>query len=601
MSGTGSGVVNIYYTNGICTAYHTVTVNAGAAITGASTICAGLTTTLSATPAGGSWTSSSATVATVNASGVVGAVSAGTVNIYYNTGGCYAYHTMTVNAAASISGGSTVCTGAEITLTALPTGGTWSSGNTAAATVTTAGVVTGVGAGLTNIYYIAGGCYTYHTVTVNTSATISGASEVCAGSTLSLTGSPAGGTWATSSTAIATVSSAGVLSGLGAGVVNVYYNDGGCYAYHPVTVNAAAAISGYNTVCSGAEITLTGLPAGGTWSSGNTGVATVTTAGVVSGAGSGVVNIYYTNGACYAYHTVTVNAGAAISGAGSICTGSSVTLTASPAGGTWISSNTAIATVNSAGVVSAVGAGIVNIYYNDGGCYAYHTDTVHTSPVITGGSTLCAGNEITLTASPAGGTWSSGNTGVATVSTAGVVSGAGAGVTNIYYNNGGCYTYHTVTVNAAAAISGSSSVCTGATITLTATPAGGTWVTSNPSIGTVGSTGVVGGVSAGTINIYYNYGGCYAYHTVTVHATPVISGGSTVCTGAEITLSASPAGGSWSKRKYQRCHSDNSRSGNWRGRRHYEHLLRQRRLLCLSHSDCKCSHLHIRRECIVYR
>jgi len=84
-----------------------------AAITGSSTLCVGTTTTLTG-PTGGSWTSSVPTVATINSSGVVTAIAAGTTTIRYavTTNGCtttvtkdltvYATPTMSLQTVADI-------------------------------------------------------------------------------------------------------------------------------------------------------------------------------------------------------------------------------------------------------------------------------------------------------------------------------------------------------------------------------------------------------------------------------------------------------------------------------------------------------------------
>jgi hypothetical protein len=61
--------------------------------------------------------------------------------------------TVTASIVAPITGTTTVCGGSSTTLATATTGGTWSSANTAIATVNANGVVTGVSAGTTNIIY----------------------------------------------------------------------------------------------------------------------------------------------------------------------------------------------------------------------------------------------------------------------------------------------------------------------------------------------------------------------------------------------------------------------------------------------------------------
>ena len=626
VTGMAAGVVNIYYLVGGCGAYKTVTVTTGApAISGVSSICVGATTTYTDAATGGSWSSSNTAVATINAStGFITGVASGTATIYYGVGGCYAYKVITVTSISSISGSSSVCVGSTITLTDATSGGYWISSSTGIATVgTSTGVVTGVSAGVVTISYATtSGCSATKTVTVTGSSKITGPSTVCVGSTIALSDSTSGGSWLTSGTSIATVSSGGLVTGIGAGVVNIYYLVGGCGAYHTVTVipgpgaisgsstvcvsstttytdatsggawsssNTAIAtinatsgvitgvaagtatityklstgcfvtktitvttlttpISGPSTVCIGSTIALTDATPSGVWLSGNTSIATVSSAGVVTGVSAGAVNIYYSVGGCGASYTVTVTGSSKITGPSTVCVGSTISLTDSTSGGTWLTSGTATATVSSGGVVTGVAAGVVNIYYVAGGCGAYHTVTVVPAPgAISGASSVCVGATTTYTDATSGGMWSSSNPSIASVgATSGVVTGVSIGAATITYTlSTGCFVTKTITVGGASAITGPSTVCVGSTIVLTDSTSGGTWLTSSTAAATV-SSGLVTGISAGTVNIYYSVGGCGAYKTVTVMPTPTISGGNTICVGSSLTLSSSPSGGAWS-------------------------------------------------------
>ncbi len=101
---------------------------------------------------------------------------------------------------------------------------------------------------------------------------------------------------------------------------------------------------------------------------------------------------------------------------------------------------------------------------------------------ITGASLLCPGSSATLSDATGGGTWSSGNTAIATVvPSTGFVTGVSAGTVTVSYSvSSGCSITTIVTVTALpAAISGTMTVCTGASTTLF-DPGGGSWSSSTP-------------------------------------------------------------------------------------------------------------------------
>lgn len=566
VTGVATGVVTISYTVGTTTVTRSFTVNpVPSAIGGPTTVATGSTITLTDATPGGTWTSGNPAVATVGlTSGVVTGVSAGTVGIYYVLStGCGAYRVITVTAGGitPITGTPNVCVGSTRALANATTGGTWSSSNTAIATVgATTGVVTGITAGVVTISYTVGTVTTTMSFTVNpTPSAIAGPTTVTVGSSITKTDATSGGTWSSSNAGIATINATtGVATGVSVGTVTIYYLlSTGCGVSSTLTVTSGttiAPITGANNVCVGNTTTLSDATSGGTWSSSNTGIATIgLTTGVVTGISAGTVIITYRVGSSAAYYTFTVNnPPLPIGGSSSVCVGSTITLTDSTFGGSWISSNTGVATIGSStGVLTGVAPGVTNIYYVRGGCGVYKTVTVNATPsAISGSGSTCLGSTITLTNGTTGGRWSSGNTGIATVgSSTGVVTALAAGVVNIYYSIGTCGTFKTLTITPApAAIAGPSSVCVGSTITLTDTTRGGIWLSTTTGVATVGTgTGVVTGVSAGVVNIYYTIGSCGVYKSLTVTPTPsAISGPTNVCVGSSITLTDATSGGRWS-------------------------------------------------------
>jgi uncharacterized repeat protein (TIGR01451 family) len=253
--------------------------------------------------------------------------------------------------------------------------------------------------------------------------------------------------------------------------------------------------------------------------------------------------------------TVTVYALPTITGVLTVCVGSTTQLTGSgtPAvTNPWVSSNPAVATVSNTGLVTGVSAGTSIITYTDiNGCSKTVTVTVYATPTITGVLTVCVGSTTQLTGSgtPAvTNPWVSSNPAVATVSNTGLVTGVSAGTSVITYTDiNGCSKTATVTVYASPTITGVLTVCVGSTTQLTGsgTPAAtNPWVSSNPAVATVSNTGLVTGVSAGTSVITYtDINGCSKTATVTVYASPTITGVLTVCVGSttQLTGSGTPA------------------------------------------------------------
>jgi len=293
-------------------------------ITGPTTGCLGTTSyvTEDSSYPGGTWASSNPAVATIMGSGLTGVitpVSVGTTTISYTQGGVTVTSPFTVYAAPSpISGTATVCTGTTTILTDATPGGTWSSSTLTIATVGSfTGVVTGVATGASYIYYtLSTGCSSYVMVTVNsapTPAAITGSTSVCVGSTIALADATPSGVWTSSAPATATVSSTGIVTGIATGSVNISYSVtntcGTTSVIHAVAVTStvsAGTISGPTTVVAGSNITLTDGVTGGSWTSSNTAVATVgVSTGIVHGVAAGTATITYTVTGCGGTATAT--------------------------------------------------------------------------------------------------------------------------------------------------------------------------------------------------------------------------------------------------------------------------------------------------------
>ncbi|MBK9638410.1 MAG: T9SS type A sorting domain-containing protein [Bacteroidetes bacterium] len=319
-----------------------------------------------------------------------------------------------------------------------------------------------------------------------------------------------------------------------------------------VVVNAkpsnSISYTGLLSICQGNSISLSSSATSGTylWSNGAT-TKTIS----ASTAGSYVVTVTGTNGCTTVANAVTVTVNAitpstiTASGSTTLCSGGSVTLTANT-GSTYLWSNGATTKSISATTASNY---IVSVTQSNG-CSSTSTATPVTvgaapTPTISasGPLTFCTGGNVVLTSSTGTGyLWSNGAT------TNSITVSATGNYTVRVTQSGGCSATSAVTSTTvgSAAIptitnSGSTNLCTGNQVTLTATT-GIAYLWSNGATTKAITTG-----SAGSYTVRVTQtGGCSATSvatTLTVGSAPTptitASGSTTICSGGSVTLNAS--------------------------------------------------------------
>jgi uncharacterized protein YjdB len=235
----------------------------------------------------------------------------------------------------------------------------------------TSGIVTTVGAGAATISYVSGvlGCSVSKPITVFDAAPITSPGGVCVGLATTVSNPVTGGTWASSDARIGAVDRvSGVVTGVSGGYITLSYtNPMGCRVTAPFVVNRRSPVTGPNRVCESQVITLTSAEGGGTWESSDPTMASIgLTTGLVRGFSAGTVTMTYNlYSGCSSTWNVTVNPMAPIMGVGAMCVGTSSIMSDATPGGTWSSSNPAIANIApSTGVIRGMTNGSVTITYN---------------------------------------------------------------------------------------------------------------------------------------------------------------------------------------------------------------------------------------------
>ena len=452
-----------------------------------------------------SWSSSDTTAAEVDASGLVTAAGSGTATITAAAGSASGSATVTVaqavSAVAVAPAAVTLVEGDTLRLTAEafdanghPVAGvefTWESGDTAVAVVDDAGLVTGTGAGEVEIAAAALGVAGRVSLTVvapvptTVAVTPDTLAFAALGDTARLTaevrdqiGRVMEGvtvSWSSSDTTAAEVDASGLVTAAGSGTATITAAAGSASGSATVTVaqavSAVAVAPAAVTLVEGDTLRLTaeafdanGHPVAGvefTWESGDTAVAVVDDAGLVTGTGAGEVEIAAAALGVAGRVSLTVVAPVPTTVAVTPDTlafaalGDTARLTAEvrdqngrpmpDRAVAWVSGDTLVATVDSAGLVTAAGSGTATITAAAGSASGSATVTVAQAvsavAVAPAAVTLVEGDTLRLTAEafdanghPVAGvefTWESGDTAVAVVDDAGLVTGTGAGEVEI--------------------------------------------------------------------------------------------------------------------------------------------------------------------------
>jgi len=595
----------------ICTATITVIANTTAPpITGTPAICSGDTVLFTDGLSGGAWNSSNGLIASTDASGNVTGVAPGTAIISYMPGvtcGVAATYAVEIDVPFAIIWGSpAVCGGIPTTLTGWSPGGIWSGGTSGLATIdATSGIVTTYTVTSTSTVTFtyaapANSCGGAHHTSfamsieapLTSAGTISAATPyVCIGATTTYSESVSGGTFTSDNTAVATVDPVyGTVTGITAGTANISYiltNSCGTLYATPLAITVtplpnAGTISGITEGCVSNNYTYTSSgDAGGSWSA--SGGATIDMAlGILTtGSSAGYVPITYTvtNGCGTANTSTLVLVDApptAISGTPYTCPLTSSILADGVDGGTWSSSDPTIALPYYEYIEGITGGNVTITYTLTNGCgtnYATYGFTVYpaaNASTISGSSPLCSGTTAIFAYGIGAdhGTWSNDVGGDATVDlSSGVVTGISPGTATITYNAiniYGCtaYTTYTVTVIGpvppAGPISGGSAVCSGSTITLSGYSSGGSWSSSDPTIGSIdAASGVAGGIALGIVTITYTTTNFCGSSTATAALnidgvltptiTPMYGTSFNYCIHTvSTTFTGTPSGGTWS-------------------------------------------------------
>lgn len=623
-----TGIYSVTATSSGCTGAAgtiSVTVNpipAAPTASNNSTICAGQTLSLTASPSGAaaySWTGPNGFTSSSQNPVIAGVTTAanGTYSVTQTVLGCTspagttAVSITPTPAAPTASNNSTICAGQTLSLSASNGGTTynWTGPNGFTSTQqnpTISGVTTAAN-GTYSVTQTVAGCASPSgttAVTINptpAAPTAGGTSTLCAGSTISLTSTNPGGatfSWTgpngfTATSQNTTIAGASTLA---TGMYSVTATVGGCtsspgtfsvsvFGNPPpptltVTTPACTGQTAFFSASSilGASYSWTG-PNGFSSSAQNPTLPNVTLAaggtysvGVnVSGCGSSASTIAIVVNPTPAAPTAANNS--------AICEGSTLNFTANPSGGTynWTGPNsfTSISQNPSITGASTLATGMYSVTITVNGCTSAAGTTSATvnpipaAPTASGTAVICAGQNISLTASPSGATysWTGPNTFTSTQQNPTITNAStlASGTYSVTQTLLGCTSpqgVFSVTVNpipAAPTAANNSPICALQTLSLSAGSGGTTYnwtgpngftsTTQNPTISPVTIS------ASGTYSVTQTILGCTSpagLTSVTINPaapTPTVTSNSPICLNQTLNLSQTAIAGatySWS-------------------------------------------------------
>jgi hypothetical protein len=296
------------------------------------------------------------------------------------------------------------------------------------------------------------------------------------------------------------------------------------------------AITGSLSICPGTSTTLSDptSSAPGTWSTSSPYVTVGATTGVVTGISANTAVISYTvvNSCTSGVLTTTVLVNPnppGVTGLGSICPGTSITLSDASTGGTWSSSAPAIATIgSSSGVASGVSVGMTVITYTaTTGCQVMTSVAVNAPPAahnITGGGTYCpqggTGIAIGLNGSNFGTNYQLYDAGMAEGTS---MAGTGAALSFGSFTPVGIYTVLATTAGSGCTtvMTGTAPVAAYAPLTIFSVTGGGSYC--------AGGAGTAIGLSGSTSGVSYRL-----YHGVSASGAAVMGTGGVITFGTRM-------------------------------------------------------------------